>query len=221
MSKKASERDVRDDDGPLIEKAEREAPQLLRSPDFFRRFLADIRQCRGRWRGTECARSIRRGDIAAPSAASQHHRQGEKFSGQRPSRTPSARILSDLAALLTRSMVVAHALEFVMSQSYPNSILYFYEMDAAHVRIARPNRLIASEGRRISAACISTAEQCLEVEVENRHLSIWMDESPEQTKRIARAYIDRTAGRVITGEDISVDGSPTVAGEAKSRADPD
>ena len=44
MSKKTPERDVRDDDGPLIEKAEREAPELLRSPDFFRRFLSDVRR---------------------------------------------------------------------------------------------------------------------------------------------------------------------------------
>ena len=91
-------------------------------------------------------------------------------------------------------MVVAHALQFVMSQSYPNSILYFNEMDAANLRTARANRLIASEGRRFSAACISTAERCLEIEEENRHLSIWMDESADQTKRIARAYMDESAG---------------------------
>lgn len=86
-----------------------------------------------------------------------------------------------------------------------------------------PARLLISEGelvhfvtvrregkfvteRRVTKgpiACISTTtKDRVEIDDETRHISIWMDESTEQTKRIARAALEKRKG--LTPEEVVV-----------------
>ena len=107
------------------------------------------------------------------------------------------------------SSMSERSLNFLDKDDLENSILYFYEVDGS-ARSAHPNRLLISEGKLVHwyvaaskwggkevreeitggpVACISTTtENALKIDDESRHLSLWMDESPGQTKRIARAY---------------------------------
>jgi hypothetical protein len=106
------------------------------------------------------------------------------------------------------SSMSERSLNFIDGSSLENSILYFYEIGGRN-RSMHPNRILLSEGKLVHwytrsvggrretrkeetggpVACISTTtEDRLEVDDESRHLSIWIDESDTQTKRIAKAY---------------------------------
>jgi hypothetical protein len=107
------------------------------------------------------------------------------------------------------SSMSERSLNFMSQSELAHTILYFYEIDGRS-RSVHPNRLLLSEGKLVHwyttssgrgsretrgevtggpVACISTTtEDRLKIDDESRHLSLWLDESADQTRRIAAAY---------------------------------
>jgi hypothetical protein len=96
------------------------------------------------------------------------------------------------------------------ADSFTNKIVYVQEQNQASGSV-HPVRLLISEGKLVRlvavrkkgsehntmerfeakgpiAALSTTTQDRLEIDDETRHISIWMDDSPEQTKRILRGY---------------------------------
>ena len=99
------------------------------------------------------------------------------------------------------------ALNYLQEESLKHKVIYIFEF-GDRGGSARPNRLLLSEGklvhwattpgrggmgteRKVTAGPVAsistTTAEKLEVDDESRHLSTWLDESTEQTKRIALA----------------------------------
>ena len=96
------------------------------------------------------------------------------------------------------------------ADSFRNKIVYIQEQNQASGSV-HPVRLLISEGKLVRlvtvrkkgsehntserfeargpiAALSTTTQNRLEIDDETRHISLWMDASPEQTKRILRSY---------------------------------
>jgi hypothetical protein len=106
------------------------------------------------------------------------------------------------------SSMTERSLNFMSESELAHTVLYFYEIDGRN-RSVHPNRLLLSEGKLVHwftksnggiretrdevtrgpVACISTTtENRLRIDDESRHLSLWLDESEVQSRRIAAAY---------------------------------
>jgi hypothetical protein len=197
-----------DEERDALSKADPKAGELLRSPFFFQRVLADI----------EKAGLVgeKRNALALYIIATSRLRErpinalvkGKSASGKNfLART----VLDNFMPRQTVhgiSSMSERSLNFLSENDLKHSILYFYEIEGSK-RSAHPNRLLISEGKLVHwyvasrrgmkevreevtggpVACISTtADHALKIDDESRHLSLWVNESPEQTKRIARAY---------------------------------
>ncbi len=189
------------DEPELTEKAKGAALDLLTSPSFFRRFLEYVKLAGlvGEERnalalyvaGTSRLRPRPINVIVKGKSSA-----GKEFVVTKVLEFFPPRCLKDPTLLFANSGA------FAIPEYFEHSILYFFELDGAHVRVARPNRLVAAEGRLVPVACISTTEDALEIDEENRHLSLWIDESPEQTKRIAKSYVTYTRGTFTQEMDL-------------------
>ena len=105
---------------------------------------------------------------------------------------------------------------------FRHRIVYLQERNEASGAV-HPARLLISEGRLVRSVTVNeggvrrtkrfvaegpiasistTTKNQLEIDDETRHVSIWIDESPEQTKRIARACATET--NPLSKEEISV-----------------
>jgi hypothetical protein len=94
--------------------------------------------------------------------------------------------------------------------SFANKIVYIQEQNKASGSV-HPVRLLISEGKLVRLATVrkkgsehntterfeakgpiaslsTTTQDRLEIDDETRHISLWMDDSPEQTKRILKSY---------------------------------
>jgi hypothetical protein len=228
LSKDAFSEDIEDlfDDADLLngdeKKAkraiEKKATELLRSPDFFFRFLQDVRR--------DGLIGERRNALALYLAGTSRLRprpvnvmvKGESSSGKNYLVRKVVNFFPKKRVHEISSMS-AHALNFIPEDDLTRSILYFYEIEGA--RSAHPNRLLISEGKLIHwysasskcgretrekvtagpVACISTTtENALKIDDESRHLSLWVNESPAQTKRIAGAYVNSYVGALTAEE---------------------
>jgi hypothetical protein len=106
------------------------------------------------------------------------------------------------------SSMTERSLNFMSQSELAHTVLYFYEIDGRS-RSVHPNRLLLSEGKLVHwftksesgsretrgevtggpVACISTTTEArLRIDDESRHLSLWLDESEGQSRRIAAAY---------------------------------
>ena len=100
------------------------------------------------------------------------------------------------------------ALNYLQKKSLEHKLIYIYEQGAKG-RFALSNRLLLSEGklvhwaaglrrgrvateRRVTVGPVSsistTTADRLAIDDESRHISVWLDESPAQTKRIVVAH---------------------------------
>jgi hypothetical protein len=189
------------DEPELTEKAKEAALDLVKSPDFFRRFLEYVKLAGlvGEERnalalyvaGTSRLRPRPINLIVKGTSSA-----GKEFVVTKVLEFFPPRCIKD------PTLLSAHNMAFAIPEHFEHSILHFFEIDGAHVRVARPNRLVAAEGRLVPVACISTTEDALEIDEENRHLSLWIDESPEQTKRIAKAYVTYERGTFTQEMDL-------------------
>jgi hypothetical protein len=196
-----------DDDEIADKKAQKDALELLRSPMFFRWFLDDISRAGlvGERRNAEALY------LVATSRLRNRPINAIVKGGSSSGKNYLVRKVMDFFpkdALKEISSMSAHALNFTSEEKLENTILYFFEIDGAN-RAAHPNRLLISEGKLVHwysttskwgrhttqevtggpVACISTTtENTLKMDDESRHLSLWIDQSPGQTKRIAKAY---------------------------------
>jgi hypothetical protein len=201
--------DDEEDERKVRRKAQPKATDLLRSPFFFQRFLEDVRKA-----GLV---GEKKNALALYIVATSRFRprpvnalvKGSSSVGKNFTvRTVTDNFLPEKTVHGVSSMT-ERSLNFLDKDDIENSILYFYEVDGS-ARAAHPNRLLISEGKLVHwyvastkwggkevreeitggpVACISTTtENALKIDDESRHLSLWLDESPKQTKRIARAY---------------------------------
>jgi hypothetical protein len=197
-----------DEEREALRNAKPKAMELLRSPFLFRHFLADA----------EKAGLVgeNRNALALYIVATSRFR-GRPINALVKGKSSSGKnflvrtVLDNFMPKETVhgvSSMSERSLNFLRKDELTNSILYFYEIDGS-ARSAHPNRLLISEGKLVHwyvtssrgmkevreevtggpVACISTTtEHTLKIDDESRHLSLWMDESPEQTKRIAKSY---------------------------------
>jgi hypothetical protein len=114
------------------------------------------------------------------------------------------------------SSMSERSLNFMSQSELAHTVLYFYEIDGRSQSV-HPNRLLLSEGKLVHwytssnrgnretrdevtggpVACISTTtEDRLKIDDESRHLSLWLDESADQTRRIAAAYAAERPERI-------------------------
>ena len=201
--------DDEEDERKVRRKVRPKATDLLRSPSFFQSFLEDVRKAglvgekknalalyivaTSRFRPRPLNALVK-----GPSSAGKNFIVRTVMDNFLPEKT-----VHGVSSMTERS------LNFLHKDDLENSILYFYEVDGS-ARSTHPNRLLISEGKLVHwyvastkwggkevreeitggpVACISTTtENALKIDDESRHLSLWMDESPGQTKRIARAY---------------------------------
>jgi hypothetical protein len=197
-----------DEERDALSKAHPKALDLLRSPFFFRQFLVSV----------EKAGLVgeKRNALALYIIATSRFRErpinvlvkGKSASGKNYLVRTVLDNFMPMQTVHGISSMSERSLNFLREYTLKNSILYFYEIEGSK-RSAHPNRLLISEGKLVhwyvesrrgmkevreevtggAVACISTtAEQSLKIDDESRHLSLWVNESAEQTKRIAKAY---------------------------------
>jgi hypothetical protein len=197
-----------EEDRAVGRKARPKATELIGSPFFFQRLLEDVRRA-----GVV---GEKRNALALYIVGTSRFRgrpmnalvKGRSSTGKNfIVRTVLENFLPEKSVHGISSMS-ERSLNFLSEDNLKNSVLYFYEVDGS-ARSAHPNRLLISEGKLVHwyvasnkwgkqvqeevtggpVACISTTtEHTLKIDDESRHLSLWMNESPEQTKRIAKAY---------------------------------
>jgi hypothetical protein len=198
----------KDEEREALRKARPKAMELLRSPFFFRHFLADA----------EKAGLVgeKRNALALYIVATSRFRvhpvnalmKGKSSSGKNFVVRAVLNNFMPKETVHGISSMSQRSLNFLREDELKNSILYFYEIEGS-ARSAHPNRLLISEGKLVHwyvrsnrgrkevveevtggpVACVSTTtEHTLKIDDESRHLSLWIDESPEQTKRIAKSY---------------------------------
>lgn len=121
------------------------------------------------------------------------------------------------------SSMSERSLNFMNQSDLAHTVLYFYEIDGRS-RSVHPNRLLLSEGKLVHwytssnrrsretreevtggpVACVSTTTQDrLKIDDESRHLSLWLDESADQTRRIAAAYASRTSPKLAPKQTLA------------------
>jgi alkylated DNA repair dioxygenase AlkB len=110
------------------------------------------------------------------------------------------------------------------ADSFENKIVYVQEQNKASGSV-HPVRLLISEGKLVRlttvrkkgsehhtterfeakgpiAALSTTTQDRLEVDDETRHISLWMDDSPEQTRQIMKGYIRQP--EPLSSEEVAV-----------------
>jgi hypothetical protein len=209
-------RSIFDEDGPEGKKqketARKKALELLKSPKFFSMFLEDIKKAG--------LIGEKRNALALYIVSTSRFRErpvnalikGKSSAGKNfLVRMVTENFMPEKTVHGVSSMS-ERSLNFVDKDDLRNSILYLYEVDGS-ARSGQPTRLLISEGKLVHwhvksskwgkevreevtsgpVSCISTTtEHSLKIDDESRHLSLWIDESPEQTKRIAKAYVAGT-----------------------------
>jgi hypothetical protein len=193
--------------GRAVIEADADALVLLRSPSVFAEFVSDVRKA-GLVGEKQNAAAL---FVAATSRLRQNplsilvkgsSSAGKNFLARTILTFFPASCVHEISSMSERS------LNFIDQTELKNSILYFFELEGRG-RSAHPNRLLLSEGKLSHwytsshkgtrhtreevtggpVACISTTtENSLTIDDESRHLSLWLDESFNQTKRIAAAY---------------------------------
>jgi hypothetical protein len=207
------EEDLDEDEKKAKRTARKKAEELLRSPLFFNRFLEDIRRAglvgeRRNALALYIVATSRLRERPVNAIVKGQSSSGKNFLVRKVTEFFPAKCIHEVSSMS------AHALNFVSEEDLEHSVLYFYEIDSARARSAHPNRLLISEGKLVHwysasssggretrqkvtggpVACISTTtENALTIDDESRHLSLWIDESPTQTKRIAAAYLGAKA----------------------------
>jgi hypothetical protein len=183
------------------------AIDLLRGPDFFGELLRAVK--RSGLVGE--ARNAILLDIAAISALLTHPInvivKGQSSAGKN---FLVSRVLRLFPAEAIREITSSSAQAWVYSDTaFQHKIVYLQERNDSAGAI-HPVRLLISEGRLVRivtaregknlvtkrfvaegpiASISTTTRNRLEIDDETRHISIWVDESAEQTRRVMQAYL--------------------------------
>ena len=188
-------------------RAKVDAMGLLKSPFFFTRFLEDVRRA-------GLVRERRNAQVLFIAGVSRLRPRPLSILVKGSSSAGKNFLARKVLDFFTQesvheiSSMSAQALNFIDKSDLKNHILYFYEIGGT-TRPVHPNRLLLSENQLVHlytkegkteekvtrgpVACVSTtSEERLAIDDENRHFSVWIDESVQQTRRIAKAYIAPT-----------------------------
>jgi hypothetical protein len=182
------------------------ALELLHDPDLFPLLLADI--------GKAGLVRERRNALATYIIATSRLRdkplneiiKGTSSSGKNHLAKTVLKFLPD-GEVVAGSSMTAHAVDYAGTNRLKNKVIYIDEQVGRN----HPLRQLISEGRQIRwstqmeggqrvmkehvtqgpVACITTTTQnALPIDDESRNLSLWIDESHQQTQEIAKAHVN-------------------------------
>jgi len=189
---------------------QQEAQELLRSPDYFPQFLTAMRESElvGEERGA-CvihltaisAATKRPWNVIAKGSSS----SGKNFLVSRVLRLCPPEVVHEITSSSDTAWNYA-------AKEFRNSIVYLQERNDAAGAV-HPVRLLISEGRLVRivtaneggkrvtkrfvtegpiASISTTTRDRIEIDDETRHVSVWVDQSQDQTKRILKSYLSQT-----------------------------
>ena len=196
--------------------AEVGALRLLKSPDFLNQMVSAAHRG-SRQRGNKCACSLRRRSLS-PASEYSVFVKGASSAGKN---FLTDTILSLFPQTTMENLTSASLRSWnYLGDQLQHKIVYVAERNQQAGQV-HPIRLLISEKELIHwvtvkhdghfvqekhvtkgpiAAISTTTRDTVEVDDETRHISVWMDESPEQTTRIARAAL--MEGKSLTDEEV-------------------
>jgi hypothetical protein len=198
---------------------ENDALYLLKSPKFFRRFLADVRRLGLVGESRNAAVLY----IVAVSALLERPLnailKGESSAGKNYLASRVLKLIpEDGVVEITSSSKTAWNYG---ADSFKHRVVYLQERNDATGAV-HPVRLLISEGKLIRtvtqfengqrvakrfvaegpiSSISTTRRERIEIDDETRHVSLWMDESPEQTRLINAGYVTKVDP--LTGPEIA------------------
>jgi hypothetical protein len=197
-----------------------EAINLLQEPDFFGKFLRDVKRLGLVGEGRNAILLY----IAAISALLNHPINGiVKGQSSAGKNYLVSRVLRLIPSEAVCEITSSSAQAWVYSDTaFQHKVVYLQERNDSAGAI-HPVRLLISENRLVRivtvregknlvtkrfvaegpiASISTTTKNRLEVDDETRHISIWVDESPEQTRRVIQAYLSPASP--LLDQEISV-----------------